>query len=475
MVALGLADGMLTGNPKMTFWRHDTKSYSNFALDSHRMDFTGNVAFGGSPSVMLERAGDMAYYMYLRTELPGLGLSYAGAIVDPSLKVGGVAVEPYWTHAVGHAMIESAQIVIGTQCVDTIMGEFMYIWEELSGAPGKRLVEMTGKYDAVSALQIVSRQPRVLYTPLYFWFTMSSGLALPLVSLALHSVKVTIKLRPLAHLLKLTCAAMEAPYNFTLSDIQNRAKFSPSYYAGAPQGVGDLSALTSQSLTAQLMVTYVYLDAQERAQFANGAFEMLIPQHQHTETSVTQQVSTVSAVGNRQTVTMDVPFNHTVSELFWVARMGVHEEFSSVTTPCTSHFNEWFNFNGPLDFVTQIPLDPLVQVKLRLNNADRWEDEDAKYFRLVQPYQHHTNIPDKFLYCYSLALQPQDMVQPSGTVNLSRIDSCKMDFVVDGRLFYGPSQVGGTDGNSTVKLHLYALSWNSLRFRFGMGSARFAN
>ena len=193
-------------------------------------------------------------------ELPGIGLAQNGAIVDPSIKVAGVGIEPYWTHAVGQAMIEQANFFIGGQCIDEIMGEFMYIWEELSGAPGKRLAEMTGKFDAVLSLQILSRQPRVLYVPLYFWFTLNSGLALPLVSLQFHTVKVSIKFRPLLHLLKLTCGALSAPNSFTLANIQQRALFRPSYYAGAAQAVGDLTALSNTSMTPHIIVTYLYLD-----------------------------------------------------------------------------------------------------------------------------------------------------------------------------------------------------------------------
>jgi len=475
LVALGLADGVLTAKPVITYWRHVIKRYTNFALESHDLDFNqGQGQFGAQPSCHLDRIGDLAYWMYVRIELPGIGLAQNGAIVDPSIKVAGVGIEPYWTHAVGQAMIEQANFFIGGQCIDEIMGEFMYIWEELSGAPGKRLAEMTGKFDAVLSLQILSRQPRVLYVPLYFWFTLNSGLALPLVSLQFHTVKVSIKFRPLLHLLKLTCGALSAPNSFTLANIQQRALFRPSYYAGAAQAVGDLTALSNTSMTAQIMVTYVYLDQNERAKFAEGAFESVIPQHQFQMATVQQTVSGTSAVGTNQIASVDLNFNHTVMELFWVVRLGVHEAYASTTTPCTNVYNEWFNFAGPNDFVTTLPIDPVAQVRLLLNNANRWDLREGRYFRLVQPYQHHTNVPDKFIYCYSFALQPQD-IQPSGTCNFSRIDSTKLEVTLDGRIFYGPSQASGTDSNNSATLLIYARSWNVLRFKYGLGGLRFAN
>ena len=473
MVSLGLADGVLTAKPVITYWRHVIKRYTNFALEAHDLDFNqGVAAFGSSPSCNLDRIGDLVYWMYVTIQLPGIGLSYIDpqtqlpAIVPPSLKVNNVAVEPYWTHAVGQAMIERTSFFIGGQSIDEIYGELMYIWEELSGAPGKRLQEMTGKYDSIYALQTVSRQPRNLYVPLYFWFTLNSGLALPLVSLQFHSVKVSVLFRGLNELLKLTCAALGAPYSYTLSSIQQRAQFNGQYYEGAAQPVSDLSPLTSTSLGAQISVTYVYLDQNERAKFAEGAFESVIPQHQHQYTTQTQTVSTQYATGNVQRVTIDLNFNHTVMELFWVIRMGVCEGYQQGINPCTNLYNEWFNFGGPPDFVTYLAIDPCLTAQLLLNNANRWDQQEGRYFRLVQPYQHHTNIPDKFIYCYSFALQPQD-IQPSGTCNFSRIDSTRLLLTVDGRCFYGPSTVGGNDGNSSVTILVYARNWNVLRFKYG--------
>ena len=477
MVALGLADGVLTAKPVVTFWRHVIKRYTNFALEAHDLDFNqGQAQFGQMPSCNLDRIGDLVYWMYVRIDMPGIGLQHTNVIidgddVDPDT---GISAEPYWTHAVGQAMVEKANFFIGGQCIDEIMSEMGYIWEELSGAPGKRLQEMTGKFDSITALQIVSRQPRTLYVPLFFWFTLNSGLALPLVSLQFHSVKVSVKFRPYLNLLKLTCFAQDAPYNFSLSDIQERPLYRPGNYNPATvQPASDLTSLTNSSMSAQILVTYVYLDQNERAKFAEGAFESVIPQHQHFIQTVDQTITTQYATGTDKRQRFELTFNHTVMELFWVVRLGVHD-YGTETVPCTNNNNEWFNFAGPNDIVTQLPIDPVASCRLLLNNANRWEEREGRYFRLVQPYQHHTNIPSRFIYSYSFALQPQD-IQPSGTCNFSRIDSTTLELTLDGRLFYGPSTVSGTDGNSTVNVFIFCRNWNVLRFKFGLGGLRYAS
>ena len=413
--------------------------------------------------------------MYVRIDLPGIGAQFDGAIinqddVDPAT---GISAEPYWTHAVGQALVDRANFFIGGQCIDEIYSEMGYIWEELSGAPGKRLQEMTGKFDSITALQIVSRQPRTLYVPLYFWFTLNSGLALPLVSLQFHSVKVSVRFKGYLQLLKLTCYA-QSTYSLTLNQIEERAEYDPGTYNPASvQPVTDLSTLTNSSMSAQILVTYVYLDQNERAKFAEGAFESVIPQHQTFTQTVDQTVTAVYATGTDKTQRFELTFNHTVMELFWVIRLGIHED-NSETSPCTNENNEWFNFAGPDDIVTNLPIDPVVTCRLLLNNANRWEEREGRYFRLVQPYQHHTNIPARFIYSYSFALQPQD-IQPSGTCNFSRIDSTTLELTLDGRLFYGPSVEGGNDNNSNVKVFIFGRNWNVLRFKYGLGGLRFAN
>ena len=87
-----------------------------------------------------------------------------------------------------------------------------------------------------------------------------------------------------------------------------------------------------------------------------------------------------------------------------------------------------------------------------LNGNDRFAERDTKYFTHVQPYQHHTNIPDSGcnINVYSFALKPEEH-QPSGTCNFSRIDSAKLIL------------------SSTSKIsNIYAVNYNVLRIMSGM-------
>ena len=499
LVAVGLADAVLTGNPTITFWRFVAKPYTNFALETQFLDFTsGQPGFGANPKCNLDRIGDLVYWMYIMIALPGIGFradisGTSQGTADTWLEGCG---EPYWTNAVGQAAIEKTVFFIGGQCIDELYSEFLYIWEELSQQPGKKLVEMTGNYLATHALQIASRQPRALYVPLPYWFTMNSGLALPIVSLQFHSVSVSVKFRQICDLIRLTPEGMElGSAAMQVTNVLNRPQHYNTYYAGtgsAQTGASSAVSLANNDLYAQVQVTYVYLDQRERSKFADGAFEQLIVEHQHTMNTITQTNWNNGAdqCGVDSLQNFEINFNHAVIELFWVMRLGVHRSVCETTLTAGANsgqdaslascinwqFNDWFNFSGPPDLVTKLPIDPVKRITLKLNNANRWVPIEGRYFRLVEPWQYHTNIVTAtMVYSYSFALQPED-IQPSGTCNFSRIDNVKFEYVIDGRCFYtfssvpvpSPVQCLRIADNCAVDFLVFCTNWNILRFKFGI-------
>ena len=121
----------------------------------------------------------------------------------------------------------------------------------------------------------------------------------------------------------------------------------------------------------------------------------------------------------------------------------------------------------------------MPHVKLKLNNTNRFESTEGRYFRLVEPWQYHTNIPRSPIYSYSFSMQPED-VQPSGSCNFSRIDNSKLDLSLDARLFIGPRNdltvaPSTTDPtpNSSVTFLVYAINYNIVRFKFGLGGLKY--
>lgn len=493
VVAVGALDQYLSSNASHTFWRSKYNKATNFALEAASQPLS-QLRLGGEEHVTLNRTGDLVYWMYLQITLSGIEyLETGGAglgsfvassclpcdsndinmynssnttnpVFDANNKLtwlknnygasqsantsntasqdcpnNATAGWVHWTNAVGQAMIDKAAIVVGGSTIDTLYSDYLYIWEELSGKPGKRLYEMVGKRYSRSQLVADSSERRTLYVPLPFWFTQASGNALPLTSLQFHGVQVQLTLRSVYDLVVVqppngstsTSNQVSVAGGSTVLDNSNAVVTSQTSSGGSGQGTVS---------GTRLMTTYVYLDTNERNRFAVKGFEQLITQVQQ---------ATFSTTTDGNTFQMDLTFNHPVIELIWVARR-----------QCHGTGKNWFNYSG-VD-----GRDPIQNAELQLNGQARFDALPASYFRTVQPYQHHTNIPDSTIYCYSFALYPEDTVNPSGSCNFSRIDNVHLNVVMQSGINYNSAQ---------TNFIVYARNWNIVRFQEGLGGLAYSS
>lgn len=448
LMALGALDTFLSANPSITFFRFRYNKHTNFSMESIEQPFNSNVQFGASVQCTLNRTGDLIYYQYAIIDLPGIkacpataGTCGAGSQqfpccdpcdpagdgAAPGCDCGGVpAGDPinddtictgldgpwaHWVNAIGQFLIKKACLIIGGQVVDTLYNDYLFMWEELAGKPGKRLQEMIGKRYTVAGLVSDSQQKRRLYVPLPFWYTQSSGNALALISLQFHNVQITIEFEELARCIQRSSCEV------------------------AVVKCSDCQPVTNADLDARLETTYVFLDIVERDKFATGSFEQLITQVQ------TMQVSQKACQ-----VRLNLNFNHAMIELLWAVRRRTNEA-------CNNHFN----YSG------KYSLDPVKYVDLHLNNLPRFTGKEGRYFRLVQPFQHHSLIPEHFVYCYSFAINPEEP-QPSGSANFSRIDNVTLVLTLQDQLV-----------DEEVKIIVFGRSWNVFRYRQGLGGTAFSS
>lgn len=140
-------------------------------------------------------------------------------------------------------------------------------------------------------------------------------------------------------------------------------------------------------------------------------------------------------------------FNHPVKELVWVFQLDANT---------VNGANRWTDYtdSGATLANAYIGNDVLATAKLQLNGQDRFSARTGSYFNLVQPYQHHTRIPSTGIYVYSFALHPEQH-QPSGSVNMSRIDNTTFNYTL-------------TTGSATGSIRVYARNVNVLRVMAGI-------
>ena len=409
LVARGRQDAYLTGSPQFTFFKHVYRRYTPFAIESIPIEFDGTPDFGRRISAVIPRKGDLLSSLFLEVDLPVIPVDASG---DPPI---------YWCNDIGHALLESITIEIGDKEIDKHTGEWMYIWSQLTVPAEKRdgFNEMVGHWNVFPPAG--SPTALRLSIPLRFWFCESIGSALPLISLQAHPVRIIVHLR----------------------------KFQELWWSTAlpgPAGQPCPSVTPVAPTRLQLFGDYVYLDKEERQKFAVTEHEYLITQLQYTPLQ--------SATVNVPKATVPLVFNHCCKEFIW-----------RVQQDRMADYHEWFNFsnawrsNGGEPLVT--PTDLLSSAVLRLDGYERFQERNAQYFRMTQPYQRHTNVPNEYIYVYSFSLRPEEE-QPSGTLNCSRID--------DTQLYLTFNQSELTQDRTIM---VYATNYNVLRIIGGLGGLAF--
>ena len=357
LVAYGAQDAYITGNPHITFWKVMYKRHTNFAMEAMRVNFTGSPAYGQRSVVVINRNADLMFRTYLEVTLPDTRAAATGAAQDVLWTAGG-------RRRLGYLLIQQVEIEIGGQIMDRHYGEWMYLWESLTSQYDQsvRLDQMLGAAveGTFSTPAGCNGRPTVLYIPLSFWFCRNPGLALPLIALQYHEVRLNFIFRQATDL------------------VQNITTGGGNFTGGV---VGAAAALP-RFKDAAVYVDYIYLDTDERRRFAQQSHEYLIDQLQYgLQQSVTSQ-----------TVRLDLTLNHPVKELVWVYQDARKLDCSQLSALGTSN-TQPFAYD-----------DIANRCRLQLNGQDRFDERYGDYFWKVQPYQHHSGG----------AFEPHAYTQPVG-------------------------------------------------------------
>jgi hypothetical protein len=319
-----------------------------------------------------------------------------------------------WANDIGHTIIQTVELSIGGETICSMLGEFLNIQSELtvSASHRKGFDTMIGHTDSYS--RTAMQDAMHLQVQLPFWFCKELGSALPLIAMQYSEIKVIIEFR----------------------------QFAECWYSGSSMTlVPDEKHISN----AVIYADYIYLDIYERTKFAT----ML--NHEY----LIEQVQTVSGnptASHNTMINCDMFLNHPVKELLWVYQ-----------ADAVSQTNDWSNFSKTLDdsSVVQVQQSAISACKLKFSGHDRFEERNSDYFRLYQPYQHHTSIPQNFVYIYSFAKFPEK-IQPSGTCNFSKIDNVQLE-------------VKFTDDIPAGQVRIYAINYNILKITNGMSGLLYSS
>ena len=258
-----------------------------------------------------------------------------------------------WTNNIGYTLIKECEIEIGGTVIDKQYGMWMGIWYELTTPQSKRYAGdlLIGKEPSTSTVQTRSKAYH-LHIPLYFWFCRHEGLALPLIALQFHEVKINIEFRRFNEMWQ----SLDGSYDPAICPETCKGKY--------------------ELINPSLYVDYIYLENEERKLFVQRKHNYLIEQIQiNTQTFNTYQP--------------DVIFNlelcHPVKEIMWIIQ---NEDVIKKNTSYIDEYgkgNEWFNFSDRSTSLSIGPgggtssTDPMINAELQIEGNERFSNRDAQF------------------------------------------------------------------------------------------------
>ena len=366
LLSRGAQDVYLTGTPKVSLFRTVYHRHTNFAMETIEQLFYKEPTWGSSCTAVLGTHGDLLHSTFLR--------------VTASELVTNEPVEFFrYTNCFAHALLKRCNLKIGGQLVNTVTGEWMEVWDELSNAEIKR----NGYGHSVGKLyykdlpddyhkstdqitfenQMGRKRPVTFFLPIRFHMR-SPELALPVASLRHQQVTMEFEFR-------------------ALEELVNWKR------VGDDMNSGDMP-VASPDINIDLFAMYVFLDADEKKFVVNRKHEYLIEQFQH------------SRFDTKRDCKLHIPFKNPIKEIVW-----------TVSLPSARTQNVHFAY-GENDATERVTFCQLL-----LNDEPTLPKISPKYFRTVVPHTRHTRVPSRHVYCHSYAIKPEATF-PTGSCNYSR-------------------------------------------------------
>jgi hypothetical protein len=358
LVAYGAEDLFLTGNPQITFFKVVYRRHTNFSMEYIRQYFIVkpnlSTTLYSKATVKIERNADLVNDIYLVIDLPN--------IYSSSLENFG------WTPSLGQAFINSAELLVGGQIIDTQYGQWLNIWSQLSQDRSKqlqynRLINNTVQYVVPNpyygALSEKIQGPDSpvpgepiyptinksrIYLPLNFWFCGNSGLALPLIALQYTEVTVNIEFAPLNNIFAMGNPAISPKELFypTVKHSKFNDELFKSLRDGSQGAVWDFTNIFWKFVNGTTLpgvisgdigwnqniyidANFIYLDEDERKRFALTVNEYLITQVQRN----------IFRGLTGPNTTVELNMHHPIEELIWVFQ---RDNVDAI--------NSWFNYSN---------------------------------------------------------------------------------------------------------------------------------
>ncbi len=515
LAAYGVQDAYLTQNPEVTFFKMVYRRYTNFAIESVPQYFNKRANFGETVSCILGKNGDLIHKSYLCITLPSIPRFYNQTTntFDDSVKFA-------WCKKIGFAIIKNISIEIGGKLIDKHYGEYLHIWDELTGNNDEGYNKMIGNIPELYNFS-TSKSSYTLYIPLRFWFTRQSGSSLPIVSLQASEIKINVEFRKAKDCYIISPShsynIVEDVCSFKEGDIISQkidGKISNAMFVSSDpinkiikylKISNNTTAFTSAQIlkssfrnpTTGVINNTLYNNAINDADsIQNSQYHIhsdkvyCTPLANKIETEIkyynTSQFSFVKSFLLVDYIYLDVEererflkSNHEyiIEQVQLACEEIVTSSNVSVKLSLNHPVKELF-WTCQLNYLAQNPINDIFNYTSGWNSSEtlintcnilmegqpRFNERDSNYFSITQPYQHHLRTPSIGIHCYSFAIDPENIHQ-SGTCNMSKLDNVNLVLKLNTII----------NSSNPATLKVYALGYNILRIAYNIGGVAFIN
>jgi hypothetical protein len=418
LVLKGNMSEYITLQPHINYYKYVLKKHTNFSMETIVITSTGDSNIGFKPSTSelrinfkIKRYADLLSGLFLTFKIPDI---YSDDVYKFR-----------WVNNLGFNYIKEARLKIGVVNIETLYGEWMNIWNELTSKDNTEYNKLIGNieeytapfnfvpkyrvlnnrlYNVTYPVSVFTKTPenpsikkRKIQVPLNFWFTKNPSLALPLLKLENNEVELDIYIND---------NAFEGLYQ-VWSNMLN-TYVSPFMYNATHGPTIPISIATfvkpsdvNFDVNNELLCTYVYLDSTERS-------SLLLNTNQINYIINTVKKTQAMALNDNHTLIDITNANHHIKEIIWITRR----------SDSIRNFNNYTNYTGSHEYSEALGI--LDRASILWNREITRADYDAAYYNQIEPHKYHTNIPRTGLYCYSFALFPEKQIS-SGSYDNTQI------------------------------------------------------
>lgn len=369
--------------PRISFFSHGYKNYGNYAKDTRKINFLADVDFGKQVSIRFDqdgRYGDLITNITLQLDLPNL----------PKTSVGTQAV---YTNGVGNAIIREITLKIGGNVVETHSSEWMDVWSTLSIPESKKGIYNSMIKKNVNSLANGGFRGGNVYSPIMLWFCQNMGsntreniaLNLPLAGMRNCEIELIIKFRTLDEVI-----------------VYNRINPADTSTLSTAQKAG--LRITDHAL----LVDYIILEPEDRNKYLDAQRQMYLITQSQRITFQLKQNETALNLNLRE-------LRYPITELIWVVR-----------SKSNLDNNEYFNYSNSSDVANPNRDGFIKNLRMTFDGRDRIPELRGDYFTDLEPFKIHDSIPPRtYINCWSFALDPENLAQPTGSCNFSGINEAR--------------------------------------------------